>query len=231
MSLGFAVCAIGLWCFPPASRPSDDPAEVAGGPHLATPSSGVVMDVGATQRRLPVRRTWAGTTGEAVHPGPPWYRSGVMALGAVLGLLLLISYVARRYVPAVRALGCGVVKVIQRTPLSSKQSLALVEVGRRLVLVGIAPERISSLAVIDDAEECAHLLARVDRSAGSSGREFKTVLSAEAGKLEPACAGEVEARIRPSVLDEGRRADGSQRLVDTRGHLQGMLKKLKQMQK
>lgn len=216
-------------------------AETLPAPSVATPSSGVTIDTDPAraasptnnaEQRVPVETTIEvkpkhspvlkrATASAVMAPSAdrPWYRNGLVGLAAVLGLILLVSYLLRRYVPAVRALGGGALKVVQRTPLSSKQSIVLVQVGRRMVLIGVTPDRINSLSVIDDPEEFAYLQARVGKDAQTPGQDFDNVLSAEADKFdrEP-----LEAVIS--------RSDNSKRLCDTKGHLEGMLKKLKGMQ-
>ena len=217
-------------------------------PAIVTPSSGITIDTdpspanpllptetdvsqAAADKRAPLTavltppRTRSTTLkrpspspDENAPPGRPWYRSSLIGLAVVLGLILLVSRVLRRYVPAVRALGGEGLRVVQRTPLSSKQSVALVQVGQRMVLIGITPDHVSSLAVIDDPEECARLRARTT-AAGKAGSNFEAVLSQEADKFDRA---PVEAAID--------NADGSRQLRDTRGHLEGILKKLKEMQ-
>ena len=126
----------------------------------------------------------------------------LVVLALVLGLILLVSYLVRRYVPAVRALGGEALKVVQRVPLSSKQSLALVQVGRRMVLIGVTPDRISVLSVIDNPEECAHRRVDVSRGAKGADSTFDAVLSDETGKFgrEPleAAIGPADCSKRPS---------------------------------
>ena len=229
-----------------------DPTNVPPTPSVTTPSSGVAIDTdpsppavsspeagdapravsgpgtspsaasGPEPQRSPILKRPSAPPERGAPLRRPWYRSGLAGLAGVLGLVFLVSYVLRRYVPAVRALGGGALNVVQRTPLSPKQSIALVRVGRRMVLIGITPDQISSLAIIDDPEECAHLQARAGKDTGRVGADFETALSREADKFGRSATGALEAPIGPS--------DGADRLRDTKGHLQGMLKKLKGMQ-
>ncbi|MCK4658345.1 MAG: flagellar biosynthetic protein FliO [Phycisphaerae bacterium] len=228
----------------PTAYATTEPAEI---PSVATPSSGIMIDT-TTVREVPPapkqstgdkqttqpasgtglqqirstvlkRSTPTPTAGASATRKRPWYRNSLLVLTSVLGLILLVSYVARRYVPAVRALGGGALRVMQRTPLSSKQSLALIQVGRRMVLIGITPDQISTLSVIDDPEECAHLRVSTNTGAKTADSNFDKVLSAEADKFDRQ---PLETAIAPT--------DGSQRLQDAKGHLEGMLRKLKKMQ-
>ena len=221
-------------------------------PSITTPSSGVTIDTdpsplpapapeagdapraaegpaatsSAALEREPPRSPVLKRPSDPPEPGPPpdrpWYRSGLVGLAVVLGLIFLVSYVLRRYVPAVRALGGGALNVVQRTPLSPKQSIALVRAGRRMVLIGITPDHISSLAVIDDPEECADLQACAGKDGNRVRADFDAVLSREADKFDRSTGAGIEAPIGPP--------DDAKHLRDTKGHLQGMLKKLKGMQ-
>ncbi|MCP4248211.1 MAG: flagellar biosynthetic protein FliO, partial [bacterium] len=71
----------------------------------------------------------------------PWYRNGMMSLVIVLGLIGAVAVVVRRFVPSVRNMNSGAIEIIGRHALAPKQSIALVRVGRRLLLVGITAER------------------------------------------------------------------------------------------
>ena len=87
----------------------------------------------------------------------PWYRSGLVSLAVVLAVIAAVTLLIRRVVPSVRAMSGGAIEILGRNHLAPKQSLTLVRVGRRLVLVGVTPDRISTLCVIDDPHEVAEL--------------------------------------------------------------------------
>ena len=220
-----------------ASRPSASPAvdtsgqRPATGPTASGSAKSDAAGTGSARARPAVLKRSAASSGEVAPRRRPWYRSSLIALAAVLGLVCLVTYLLRRYVPAVRALGDGVLKLVQRTPLSSKQSIALVRVGQRMVLIGITPDHISSLCVIDDPEELARLMARADKDARRAGQDFEAALSDEADKFERSACEELEATLGRSPLEDGRpRADVATRLGDTKGQLQGMLRKLRETQ-
>ena len=74
----------------------------------------------------------------------------VVLIVAIYGVAKLL----KRYVPSARNMfGSGTVKVVGRTFLSPKQSILLVRVGRRMVVVGVTPTGMSALAEIRDADE------------------------------------------------------------------------------
>jgi flagellar biogenesis protein FliO len=91
-----------------------------------------------------------------------WHMWDALPLTVVLVLIAIVALVIKKYMPAKRMLtGAGAMDVVARLPLSGKQSLLLVKVGRRLVLVGVSPEQMASLAVVDDADQVAAIVGRV----------------------------------------------------------------------
>jgi flagellar biogenesis protein FliO len=89
---------------------------------------------------------------------------GVVApLAAVLLVLGLLFWAVKKYLPGMRRLGgSGTMKVMARTHLSPRQSIALVRVGRRLILIGQSADSLESLGSIDDAEEVSELLGQCE---------------------------------------------------------------------
>ncbi len=102
------------------------------------------------------------------------------ALGAVLFVIVLVAWAARRYLPLTRLGGGAALQVISRTHLSSKQSLALVRAGNRLVMLGVTPENITTLASFDDPEEMAGLMT----AATGTARGFDALLGHETRRFE-----------------------------------------------
>lgn len=82
----------------------------------------------------------------------------------------------------------GALHILARQSLSTKQSLCLVRVGRRLVLTGISPDRITALAEFTNAEEVASIMA--------------TVESKRAGSFTSVFAGAIEEDGRSATIEE-----------------------------
>ena len=99
--------------------------------------------------------------GEVTPPNttspPPWYRGGLVSLGLVLLAIVAVAIGLKRLVTSSHGGGQGVLQVLARTHLSPKQSVAVLQMGGRLAFVGITPERISMLRVVEDREEAAIL--------------------------------------------------------------------------
>jgi flagellar biosynthetic protein FliO len=84
------------------------------------------------------------------------------ALAVVLGMIAVAALAAKKWGGKFRsAVGGGDrnLEVVSRLALSPKQNVCLVRLGRQLVLLGVTPERVEALTVIDDAETVAELLA------------------------------------------------------------------------
>ncbi len=82
----------------------------------------------------------------------------------VLAMIGGAVFLFRKFVPRSNRLGRGgAIGVLSNHYLSSKQSLCLVRLGRRLVLVGVTPERISAVTEIGDPVEMAEIVATVER--------------------------------------------------------------------
>ena len=115
---------------------------------------------------------------------PPWYRSGLGALGIVLALVAAATWTAKRWIPAARVADGHVLRVVSRAHLSKKQSLALVRIGRRFVAVGISGDRFDVLSEIADPEEVAELAAKTGTSVDSQSDMFDGALLREAAEFK-----------------------------------------------
>ena len=103
----------------------------------------------------------------------------LMWVGVVIGFIYAAAYVIRRYVPSARNMfGSGVIKIVGRTYISSKQYLLLVKVGSRLVMVGVTGGAMSALAEISDPDEAKRITDEVAAQSGHSiAGSFKKMLN------------------------------------------------------
>ncbi len=86
---------------------------------------------------------------QSAGAGVRWYRNGFVALGAVLLVIAIVAWGVKRFGPRAQ-LGGAAIRILSRSHLSPKQSLALIRVSDRVMLVGITPDRISHLTTFDD---------------------------------------------------------------------------------
>jgi flagellar protein FliO/FliZ len=106
------------------------------------------------------------------------------ALGGVILGIVMLAWLARRFFPQTRLGGGSTMQVIARTYISSKQSMALVRVGHRVLVVGVTPDHLTTLATIDDPAELAAVMTRdgkgamFDRKLQQEAAEFNTAAPA-----------------------------------------------------
>jgi flagellar biogenesis protein FliO len=86
----------------------------------------------------------------------------------VLGGIALLFWAARRYLPGMRRMtGSRAVTVLARTYLSPRQSINVVRLGRRILVVGQSADALSALGSISDPEEVSEIVGLCE-SAGES---------------------------------------------------------------
>ena len=159
-------CVLSLFCWSAAGR-----ATTAG-------PAAVSVEDEPVRYHLPP----AGTTGHepATPPGPTANAVGdlshvVVALAIIIGIIFGLRWVARRLalVPTVGRSGRGV-RLLSRTVLSPKQQVLLIQVGRRVVVVGDAGAAgMRPLCEITDPDEVAALIGDV-KSAEANGPAAKS---------------------------------------------------------
>jgi flagellar biogenesis protein FliO len=93
-----------------------------------------------------------------------WQRL-VLAMSIVLGLIFLLKFLAGKAFPSLAAgKGSRVVRVLARSPLAPKQQLVLVQVGRRVIVIGDSAGELTSLSEITDADEVASLVGQLENA-------------------------------------------------------------------
>lgn len=184
----------------PATRPAVEVADP--GRRISAPErlgtdirpNGTAAGNTAKESRLIARtadpeRAAAGTRSvesKEVSRGLPGARLGsvrdLLPLLSVLALILVMAWIVRKALPRRQAwTGSGVIEVLSRTSLSSKQSLILVRMGRRLLLLGVTGDEMNTLCVVEDPDQVAMLVGE-SASAGpnSMTRAFARAFAEEA---------------------------------------------------
>lgn len=96
-------------------------------------------------------------------------------LAVILGVIGLITYALRRWMPRSAGLGgSGLITVLARHHLSPKQSLCLIRIGRRVLLIGVTPDAIRAVTEFNRDDEAAALIAAAERGKPGS---FSTMFS------------------------------------------------------
>ena len=102
------------------------------------------------------------TPDEQLSSGPSWLLNTATALGAVLGLILLLRLLYARITG--RAMASGhhpAVEVLARVAVAPRNHVLLVRLGQRILVLGDSAQGLTNLATIDDADEIAGLLKSV----------------------------------------------------------------------
>ncbi len=105
----------------------------------------------------------------------------VAALVVVLGIILLLRKLVQRMVPSAAALPAKSVKLVGRTALGPRQQVLVLQVGRRLVVVGDSGQQLSPLMEVSDPDEVAAILGQ---AAEPSGAAFGTVFQRQRDTFE-----------------------------------------------
>lgn len=143
------------------------------------------FEVPAPRARLANRRPGVQSGGLLSADGAtPWYRTGLGALTVVLALVGVLYFAARKWMPTAKHASNVAMAVVARTAVTPKHTLATVQWGRRFLLVGIGPERIETLAQVDEPTEAAELAGTlgVRWPAGEAG--FDETLMTESAVFE-----------------------------------------------
>jgi len=86
------------------------------------------------------------------------------SLLVVLALIVLAAYVLRRLSLGARGgPGLAGLEVLARSPISPKQSLCLVKLGSRLLLLGLSPNHMTALHAVEEPDDVAQILGALER--------------------------------------------------------------------
>lgn len=97
----------------------------------------------------------------------------LLALAIVIGLIILLRVLARWLIPGAAApRSSGAVRLLSRSAIAPKQQILLVQVGRRILVVGDSGPHMSPLAEMNDPEEVASLVAQIESEKSSARRPF-----------------------------------------------------------
>ncbi len=152
----------------PAPKPLDAPASVR-------PTVKSAFD------DQPINRSDSSTPSSPRDPSLPSKFSNidtgriVLALGGVLLLIVLLKAAARRIFPGAAAhRSTRAIKVVSRCPITPRQHLLLIQIGKRLVMVGDSGAQLNPLCEITDADEMANILGQIQDESSSIIKRFDT---------------------------------------------------------
>ncbi len=145
-----------------------------------------------------------------------------IALISVLILIIFLAYLARKFIPgAKRASNNQSVEILSKTMIDSKQSLCLVRCGSRLLLVGLSPNHMAPLSVVDDSDEIAYILGQLESSENQSIKNsFNKLFHKESDKYDIPTS-------RKSGINKKRMSPENAQVDMARNELNGLLEKVK----
>lgn len=151
--------------------------------------------------KLSPRGNATGRSLAASSPATPSAAIGtvVSSLAVVVGLLLCVAWVSRRFAPPGAApLPQQAIELLGRQSLGGKQTLQLLRVGNKLLLIALSPGGAQTLTEITDPVEVEHLAGLCRRTkTDSASAAFSRVLSQLA--TEPTSEAPRPAAVRPSA--------------------------------
>jgi flagellar biogenesis protein FliO len=155
-------------------------------------------------------------------------RRVVTALAIVLGLVFACRWGARWMFPtAAVGRSSQIMKVLSRSVIAPRQQLLLIQVGRRLVLVGDCGQQMSALAEISDPDEVASLLGqlRAEPPPIESSNPFAPLLGRAQRQFD-------DLNVPPAVDPDEEEPEFAVAGVDeTRGDLSGLTEKIRMLSK
>jgi flagellar biogenesis protein FliO len=104
------------------------------------------------------------------------------ALGVVIGCIFIVRYIGKKLLGLqTSGSGGGVVQILSRTPVSPRQQLMLIQVGRRIVLVANCGAAMNALCEITDADEVASLAGQLQQRRRTSATSAFLSIFGKAG--------------------------------------------------
>ncbi len=200
-----------------STKPATQPAKVS------------AFDGKPLQRTLPVDAS--GNPATAPKPvTPPSSQLGttrvILALALVIVVILLLRWIAQQFFGAPSAKKSSqAVQVLSRNLVSPKQQILLLQVGRRVLVIGDRGGQMSSLAQITDQDEIASLISqlRADK-ADPVTRAFSSVFGKAQKELNPP---DEDDALAHDAADAG--IDPS--LATTQAELSGLMEKVRDVAK
>ena len=129
-----------------------------------------------------------------------------LSLAAVLGLIVLMYWAGRRFMPRGALVGGGTraIQVLARSPLSPRHRIVLLQVGRRVLVVaeGGGGQPLSTLCEITDPDEAAALIGQIRGEQQSNSRSFAALLSGAAERFRAADTAKPQAEAPPHESDD-----------------------------
>jgi flagellar biogenesis protein FliO len=158
--------------------------------------------------------------------------SGVLrvlgALGVVLGCIFLVRWTGKKILGLQNAgSGGGVVQILCRTPVSPRQQLMLIQIGRKMILVANCGTSMNALCEITDPDEVAALAGQLQERRRTSATSAFLSLFGKAGAKFEAQAEPIAGETTPE--EETSQEPVEPELATTRAEMRGLMDRVHQL--
>ncbi|QDU40690.1 Flagellar biosynthesis protein, FliO [Maioricimonas rarisocia] len=186
-------------------RPVEVPAPIQAPPRIAAPSplpfdrrpASTADDAGdspdratgdvtpsETEGRTPIRREEGAGTDISQRTATPMWLGVLIIAGTLAGVLLLVRF-GRRLQPGPPELPTEALRQLGQQRLSPQLTLHLMQVGERVLLVGVGSDGARTLTEIDDPAEIQQIVGYCRSGQGSAASTGRKPLLAWASKNRP----------------------------------------------
>jgi flagellar biogenesis protein FliO len=216
-----------------ASAQTTSPAAPSASEVAAPPAASSAIE------RQPIRRTASPSTsaGAAPSAGAPAPGSGLelprvlLAVGIVVALIILLRVLVRWLFPtASAARSTQAVRVLSRAVISPKQQVLLLQVGRRVIVVGDSGTQMNPLCEISDPDELAQLMGQIESERRTVVRPFLPFLRREREPLEELTQDESDVNALPDApAPNADAAPADVGLAHAQGELRGLIEQVRSL--
>lgn len=159
-------------------------------------------------------------------------RRVIVSLALVIALILVLRWASQRlFGKSIGGRASRAVQVLSRNVISPKQQLLVVQVGRRLVVVGDSGQQMTTLCEITDPEEMAALVGQLhEEKREATGNPFGAIFGRAGSAFEKNDPGEPQRSVDVTDEDSGSEPVGLSRDDEvTRDELSGLMDKVRGM--
>jgi flagellar biogenesis protein FliO len=188
----------------------------------------VRKNIPSEQRAAPTTST-SGVVARGAGAPPSFDARRVgLSLAIVIGLIFLARFTIKRLFPAASVgRSTQVIKVLSRSVIAPKQQFLLLQVGKRLIVVGDSGSNMSALAEIADAQEVASIIGQLSsETSSSSTAAFGAMFRKQRSAFEQ---DQKDAPPPPELADVPPPAgsDDDEKLVAASSEISGLLERVK----
>jgi flagellar protein FliO/FliZ len=228
-----AVTLLGLLAVALMARAGDAqtsrPSKAAAGMSNVVPSAQPAVEkvIRRSTDSTPTTRQAAATKGPAFDT-----QRVMLSLVLVIALIFVLRWASQKlFGKQIGGRASRAVQVLSRNPISPKQQLLVVQVGRRLVVVGDSGQQMNTLCEITDPDEMAALIGQLhEEKREATGNPFGAIFGRAGSAFEKSDGVEPQRSVDVTDEDDGSEPVGlSSDEQVTRDELHGLMDKVRGM--